>query len=163
VAIRIRKRQGELFADGSEGKYFAVASNQWDWGPKKLLEWHRQKAGSIEAVHDVLKNELAGGVMPCARFGANAAWLRLALITHNVLTALKRIGTAGALAPRQTEALTQLPLSDFLFAGQTGPACSPPATARSSAQTATLTMARCMALDAGPGVTPTDGSSAAFF
>lgn len=92
VAIRIRKRQGELFADGSEAKYFVVASNEWDWGPKKLLEWQREKAGSIEAVHDVLKNELSGGVMPCARFGANAAWLRLALITHNVLTALKRIG-----------------------------------------------------------------------
>ena len=30
--------------------------------------------------------------MPCGRFGANAAWLRLALLTHNVLTALKRIG-----------------------------------------------------------------------
>lgn len=92
VAIRMRKRQGELFADGSETKCFAVASNEWNWGPKKLLEWHREKAGSIEAIHDVLKNELAGGVMPCARFGANAAWLRLALITHNVLTALKRIG-----------------------------------------------------------------------
>jgi hypothetical protein len=92
VAIRIRRRQGELFDDGSEAKYFAVASNEWKWGAKKLLEWHREKAGSIEAVHDVLKNELAGGVMPCARFGANAAWLRLALLTHNVLTALKRIG-----------------------------------------------------------------------
>ena len=29
--------------------------------------------------------------MPCGRFGANAAWLRLAVMTHNVLTALKRI------------------------------------------------------------------------
>jgi hypothetical protein len=92
VAIRIRRRQGELFADGSEAKYFVVASNEWEWGPKKLLEWQREKAGSIEAVHEVLKNELGGGVMPCARFGANAAWLRLAVITHNVLTALKRIG-----------------------------------------------------------------------
>jgi hypothetical protein len=91
VAIRIRPRQGELFGDGSEAKYFAVASNAWDWGPQKLLEWHREKAGTIEAIHDVLKNELAGGVMPCGRFGANAAWIRLALITHNVLTALKRI------------------------------------------------------------------------
>ena len=59
--------------------------------PKRLLEWHREKAGSIEAVHDVLKNDLAAGVMPCGRFGANAAWLRMAVITHNVLTALKRI------------------------------------------------------------------------
>lgn len=92
TAIRIRPRQGELFKDGSDAKYFAVASNEWNWGTKKLLQWHREKAGTIEAVHDVLKNELAGGVMPCGRFGANAAWVRLALMTHNVLTALKRIG-----------------------------------------------------------------------
>ncbi|MCC7174296.1 MAG: IS1380 family transposase [Bryobacterales bacterium] len=100
VAIRVRKRQGELFADGSEFRYFVVATNQWDWSAKKLLEWHRQKAGSIEALHDVLKNELAGGVMPCGRFGANAAWLRLALLTHNVLSGLKRI----ALKPEWLEA-----------------------------------------------------------
>jgi hypothetical protein len=92
TAICIRPRQGELFADGSEAKYFAVASNEWKWEPRKLLEWHREKAGTIEAIHDVLKNELAGGVMPCGRFGANAAWIRLALMTHNVLTTLKRIG-----------------------------------------------------------------------
>jgi hypothetical protein len=91
IAIRVRKRQGELFADGSAAKHFAVATNQWDWSGKKLLEWHREKAGSIEALHHVLKNELAAGVMPCGRFGANAAWLRFAVLTHNVLTALKRI------------------------------------------------------------------------
>jgi hypothetical protein len=91
VAIRVRKRQRTLFADGSEVKYFAVASNEWEWAAKKLLEWHREKAGSVEALHDVLKNELGAGVMPCGRFGANAAWLRLAVMTHNLLTALKRI------------------------------------------------------------------------
>ncbi len=91
VAIRIRKKQSALFADGSTVKYFAVVSNLWEWPPKRLLEWHREKAGSIEAVHDVIKNELAGGVMPCGRFGANAAWLRLAVLTHNLLTALKRL------------------------------------------------------------------------
>lgn len=91
VAIRMRKRQGELFADGSEAKYFAVGSNRWDWDAVRLLEWQREKAGTIEALHDVLKNELAAGVMPCGRFGANAGWLRLAVMTHNVLTALKRL------------------------------------------------------------------------
>ena len=30
----------------------------------RLLEWHREKAGSIELVHDVIKNELGGGVLP---------------------------------------------------------------------------------------------------
>src|SRR3990172_13422247 len=56
-----------------------VASGEWE------------KAGTVEMVHDVLKNELAAGVLPCGRFGANAAWLRLSVITHNVLTALKRL------------------------------------------------------------------------
>jgi len=39
----------------------------------------------------VIKNELTGGVLPCKYFGANAAWLRLTVISHNVLTALKRL------------------------------------------------------------------------
>ena len=91
VAIRMRKRQGELFGDGSPVKYFAIVSNIWDWSPAKLINWHREKAGTIEAIHNVIKNELAGGVMPCGRFGANAAWLRLAVITHNVITAMKRL------------------------------------------------------------------------
>jgi hypothetical protein len=30
-------------------------------------------------------------VVPTKYFGADAAWLRLAVITHNVLTALKRL------------------------------------------------------------------------
>ena len=91
LAIRVRRRQGELFEDGTLTKHFAVVTNRFDFDAKRLLEWHREKAGSIEALHDVLKNELAAGVMPCARFGANAAWLRLAVMTHNVLTGLKRI------------------------------------------------------------------------
>jgi hypothetical protein len=92
VAIRIQKKQGELFADGSSVKHFAIVSNIWEWEAEKLIDWHREKAGTIEHVNDVIKNELAAGVMPCSRFGANAAWLRLAVISHNVITALKRLG-----------------------------------------------------------------------
>ena len=62
-----------------------------EWKAGRLIEWHREKAGTVEGVHDVVKNELAGGVMPSKYFGANAAWLRLAVIAHNVLTALKRL------------------------------------------------------------------------
>lgn len=92
VAIRIRKLQGTLFSNGDEVRHFAVLSNIWDWKAGRLIEWHRGKAGTIEAIHDVVKNDLAGGVLPCGRFGANAAWFRLAVLSHNVLTALKRIG-----------------------------------------------------------------------
>jgi hypothetical protein len=91
VAIRLRQRQGGLFANGSSVGHFAVLSNIWDWQPVKLIEWHREKAGTIERVHDVMKNDLAGGVLPSKYFGANAAWLPLAVISYNVLTALKRL------------------------------------------------------------------------
>jgi hypothetical protein len=91
VAIRIRRHQGDLFDDGASEKHFAVVSNLWDLSPARLIEWHREKAGTIEGVHDVLKNELGAGVVPTKYFGADAAWLRLAVITHNVLTALKRL------------------------------------------------------------------------
>ena len=91
LAIRIRPRQGEMFADGTQVKYFAVVSNRWELEGAKLLQWHREKAGTIEHVHDVVKNELGGGVLPCGRFGANAAWMRIVLLAHNVLVALKQL------------------------------------------------------------------------
>jgi len=97
LAMRFRRKQGHLFADGNAVKHFAVVTNLLEWTPKRLLEWHREKAGSIEPIHDVIKNELAGGVLPCGRFGANAAWLRLAVLTHNVLTAMKRLALPAEL------------------------------------------------------------------
>ena len=97
LAIRVHKKQGELFSDGKLYKYYAVVTNRWDYDAKRLLEWQREKAGTIEAAHEVLKNELAAGVMPCGRFGANAAWLRLAVLTYNLLSALKRLALPAEL------------------------------------------------------------------
>jgi hypothetical protein len=89
LAIRVRTAQGVLFGDGSTVKHFAVVTNDWDTDGQALLEWQRGKAGTIEHVHHVLKNELAAGVYPSDKFGANAAWLRLQVLTHNLLELLK--------------------------------------------------------------------------
>ena len=97
IAIRIRQRQDSLFADGSRVKHFAVVTNIGEWKAGRLIEWHREKAGTIEGVHDVLKNELGAGVMPSKYFGANAAWLRMAVISLNVMTALKRLALPAEL------------------------------------------------------------------
>ena len=90
VAVRLRRQQGELFRDGTSVRHFAVVSNRWDMEGQALLEWQRGKAGTIEQVHHILANELAAGVFPSARHGANAAWLRLQVITHNMLQLLKK-------------------------------------------------------------------------
>ena len=70
-------------------KHLAVVTNRRDLTPAELLRWHWAKAGTIEHVHDVVKNELGGGTFPSGKFGANAAWFRFALLTYNILSALK--------------------------------------------------------------------------
>lgn len=89
VAVRLKRLQGELFGDGASVRYFAIVSNIWDMSGKALVDWHRGKAGTIEHIHHVLKGELGAGVYPSGKHGANAAWLRIQVITHNLLQLLK--------------------------------------------------------------------------
>jgi hypothetical protein len=83
VGLRLLKPQGELFNDGHDRRHFAVITNrceQGDW----ILKWHREKAGTIEHIHDELKNGLGGGQLPSGKFGANAAWFRIACIAQRL-------------------------------------------------------------------------------
>jgi hypothetical protein len=90
LAIRILKKQGSLFADGSDRRHFCIVTNRPEDG-LELIRWHRGKAGTIEHTHDVLTNELAAEALPSQKFGANAAWVRLNVIAYNLLSALKSV------------------------------------------------------------------------
>ena len=79
-----------------------------------LIAWHREKAGTLELVHAVIKNELGGGVLPSKSFGAHAAWLGLAVLAHNVLTALKRLALPAELLTARPKRLR------FLFFNMPG-------------------------------------------
>jgi hypothetical protein len=105
VAVRFTGKQGRLFADGTETKYLAVVSNREGVPAAELLRWHWQKAGTIEHVHDVTKNELGAGIVPSQKFGANAAWYRINLLTYNVLTVLKRHALPARLREAQPRRL----------------------------------------------------------
>src|SRR2546430_17260263 len=52
IAIRLRQRQGGVFADGSGVRPFAVQSNIWEWGAVKLIEEEPGKAGRSERGHE---------------------------------------------------------------------------------------------------------------
>jgi len=88
LALRFEKRQRDLFQAPTVDKYLAVVTNR-EGAVADLIRWHWEKAGTIEHVHDVMKNGLAAGTPPCGRFGANAAWHRLNVLTYNALSAMK--------------------------------------------------------------------------
>ena len=91
VAIRVRPPQGILFGDGERVRHFAVVTNDWDTPGGALITWHRGKQGTVEHAHRILKDELAAGVYPSAKHGANAAWLRLQVLTLDLLELLKAV------------------------------------------------------------------------
>jgi hypothetical protein len=89
VGLRLLKPQGVLFQDGTDRHFHAVLTNEKQWDGGRLLEWHREKAGTIEHVHDEVKNELGGGHVPSQRFGVNSAWFKIGLLTYNMVSAMK--------------------------------------------------------------------------
>ena len=98
MGVRVRPTQGELWEDGTQVRHFAIVSNRWEMDGQALLEWQRGKAGTVEHTHHILTNELAAGVYPSAKHGANAAWLRLQVLTHNLLQLLKAVALPGEYA-----------------------------------------------------------------
>ncbi len=115
VAYRMTKKQTEIFDDRPETKYLAVASNRWEMRPVELLRWHWGKAGTIEHIHHVAKNELGAGVVPTFRFGANAFWFRVTLLTYNVLSALRTLALTSELAKARPK---RLRFAVFTIAGR---------------------------------------------
>jgi hypothetical protein len=53
------------------------------WG-ESIIHWHRERCGRSEQAHTILKTDLGGGKLPSAKFGANAAWWWISVMTLNL-------------------------------------------------------------------------------
>lgn len=71
-------------------KVFGVVTNR-ELAGDELIWWYRQRCGKSEEAHGVLKEDLAGGKFPSARFGVNAAWWAIAVVAFNLNSAMKRL------------------------------------------------------------------------
>jgi len=94
IVTRKKQEQWELFQDKwneevkQKDRYEVIVTNM-DWSGERLIRWHYERGGSIEHLNDRIKNDLAGGVLPCAEFGANAAWWRIQCLAWNLIRALQ--------------------------------------------------------------------------
>lgn len=77
-------------------KLYAMATNRKDPGDV-VIRWHRERCGKSEQAHDTMKNELAGSQLPSNKFGVNAAWWLIMVISMNLNSAMKRLVLAPAL------------------------------------------------------------------
>ena len=94
LITRKTQEQWELYKDKAieeatlKERYEVIVTNM-DWEGDRLIRWHYERGGTIEHVNKQVKSDVAGGVLPCGEFGANAAWWRLQCMTHNLVRALQ--------------------------------------------------------------------------
>jgi hypothetical protein len=76
------------FGTQGRSKLFGLVTNRTLPG-EELIAWHRGRGGKSEAVHAVIKDDLAGGQLPSGDFGENAAWWAIMILALN-LNALRK-------------------------------------------------------------------------
>jgi hypothetical protein len=91
LAVRLTPVQDDLLERGRATRYLGIVTNR-PGDAAELVRWYWDKAGTVEHVHDVMKNDLGGAVLPSGKFGANAAWYRICALTYNVLSVLRGLG-----------------------------------------------------------------------
>lgn len=76
-----------------------------EWTGEKVVNFLYERCGKSEEAHSVLKEDLAGGRLPCAEFGKNAAWWWMTVLAHNLNAAMKRLVLGGHWVARRLKAV----------------------------------------------------------
>jgi hypothetical protein len=85
-------------------KLFGLVTNR-DIPGDELIWWYRKRCGKGEEMHKIMKEDLAGGHLPSARFGANAAWWGIMVIAFNLNSLMKRLVLPKEWAPKRLKAI----------------------------------------------------------
>ena len=76
---------------GRAYKVFGIVTNIADVEGGAIIRWQRERCGKSEEVHRILKEDLAGGHVISHRFGANAFWWNVAVLSLSVHSLAKRL------------------------------------------------------------------------
>lgn len=86
-------------------KVHALVTNRRTDPAAELIRWHYQRCGKSEEVHSIMKGDFAGGQLPSAKFGANAAWWALMVLSLNFQALLKRLVLGEGFVGRRMKAI----------------------------------------------------------
>jgi hypothetical protein len=89
---------------GERYKVSGVVTNL-DWGGEAVIHWLRERCGKSEEAHSVMKEDLAGGKLPSGRFGENAAWWWIMVLSFNLNAAMKRLVLKDGWVSKRMKAL----------------------------------------------------------
>jgi hypothetical protein len=82
--LHMMEMAGEVY------KVFCMVTDMTEEDGGAIVEWQHGRCGKSEEIHHVLKKELGGGHVVSGRFGANAAWWNIAVLTLSLLNLFKR-------------------------------------------------------------------------
>jgi len=71
-------------------KIFGIVTNLQEEAVDKLVSFHYERCGKSEEVHRILKDELGGGHVASGKFGSEAAWWNVAVLSLSLLNLFKR-------------------------------------------------------------------------
>jgi hypothetical protein len=86
-------------------KLHAIVTNRYEEPADELIRWHYQRCGKSEEVHSIMKSDFAGGQLPSAKFGANAAWWALMILSMNLHTIMKQLVLGDKWAKKRMKAV----------------------------------------------------------
>jgi hypothetical protein len=89
---------------GRKYKVYGVVTNM-DWDGAELIHWYHKRCGKSEEAHAVMKEDLAGGKLPSADFGSNAAWWWIMILAFNLNAMMKKLVLADRWQPKRMKAV----------------------------------------------------------
>ena len=93
-----------LTMEAKRYKIFGIVTNR-DTEGNELINWLHKRCGKSEEAHSIMKEDLAGGRLPSADFGANAAWWGIMTLAFNLNAAMKKLALGGSWVTKRMKAL----------------------------------------------------------
>ncbi len=86
-------------------RLYGLVTNQETMTGDEVIAWYRERCGDSEMIHSMQKQDFCGGQFPSNKFGANAAWWQIMVMTLNLVTLMKKLVLPESLSKKRMKGL----------------------------------------------------------